>query len=580
MTNTIRGRLTTLILLLTVLPLAVTGLAVTAWLYREQTEQAIALQREVARRGSNETRIIINEIADRLDYAGTNTLLSGHRRSQTVALSKLRTSFKDRHHSDFLESITLFDGDGGFLASDSRTSLPPAPGSPEQPTFRKLMGADLDKKIRYTPVMTCTETKEPYFYLAVPMTDHWHDTLSGAMVARVRLNQVWKPMVEMPVGSTGDIFLADPEGRIIAHSDPSLILKAERYDFTNQASVQLDHDGRKVIRVAEKVNIGSQPFFLVVDRPLREAFALTYRIIFTITLFLSLFAVIGTVLGLLVARHVVRPIESLAEVAEQIRAGNLNTKASIARNDELGLLASTFNAMTGQLIADIQRRREAEQQLKKHQAELETTVAQRTAQLQMTNNLLNIANTKLHGEIVERRTAETGLKRALEEKDVLMKEIHHRVKNNMQIISSLLHLQGQRAKSPETPGLISECIDRIRTMALLHEKLYRSDDFTRIDFADYIRTISLAILQTFASRSTKVNLQVEAEKIFLPIKAAVPCGLILNELLTNSFKYAFAEKEQGEIMIAFHNVGEKELCLEVRDNGVGLETLANDAPPT
>ena len=172
--------------------------------------------------------------------------------------------------------------------------------------------------------------------------------------------------------------------------------------------------------------------------------------------------------------------------------------------------------------------------------------------------------------ISNRKEAEEKLRISLAEKEILLKEIHHRVKNNMQIISSLLYLQGEKTRSPEAVEAINESRARVKSMSLIHEKLYRSGDLARIDLEDYTKTLAHQITQSYAETARRIKLVVTADKILLPIDTAIPCGLIINELLSNSFKHAFPDDSSGEINIAIHKTPDDHLRLKISDNGVGL----------
>ena len=158
----------------------------------------------------------------------------------------------------------------------------------------------------------------------------------------------------------------------------------------------------------------------------------------------------------------------------------------------------------------------------------------------------------------------------LAEKDVLLKEIHHRVKNNLQTISSLLNLQSANIKDPDALRLFMETRYRVRSMSLIHEKLYQSHDLSRIDFADYLRTLTSGLAGSFAGPSSAVRISVDVEEIMLGVDSAVPCGLIVNELVTNCFKYAFTGGRAGEIKIRMARTAEARLQLSVADDGVGF----------
>jgi PAS domain S-box-containing protein len=173
-------------------------------------------------------------------------------------------------------------------------------------------------------------------------------------------------------------------------------------------------------------------------------------------------------------------------------------------------------------------------------------------------------------DITERKKAEEQAKAALSEKEVLLREIHHRVKNNMQIISSLLSLQSQSLQDPEIKSMFRESQDRIRTMALVHEKLYQTKDLSRIDFAEYIRSLAAYLFRTYQTEAGRVQLKTDMDKTFLDVNTSIPCGLIVNELVSNALKHAFPDERKGEIAIELRESEGGTLRLTVRDNGIGF----------
>ncbi len=169
-------------------------------------------------------------------------------------------------------------------------------------------------------------------------------------------------------------------------------------------------------------------------------------------------------------------------------------------------------------------------------------------------------------DVTERRVAEERIRTSLKEKEVLLKEVHHRVKNNLQIISSLLNLQSKYIKDDQALEMFKESRNRIRSMTLIHEKLYRSRDLANIDVADYIQNLSSNLFRSYSAG--RVNLRTQVDDILLGVDTAIPCGLIINELVSNSLKHAFPNK-QGEIFVNLHRDNGK-FTLIVRDNGVGF----------
>ncbi len=172
-------------------------------------------------------------------------------------------------------------------------------------------------------------------------------------------------------------------------------------------------------------------------------------------------------------------------------------------------------------------------------------------------------------DISERKAMEEQLKKSLHDKEMLVKEIHHRVKNNLMVISSLLNLESHLIKDQEARDVFRESQNRANSMALIHERLYRSTDLKSIDFGDYIRSLSLELFHTYVLDPSKVNLQINVENVMIDINTAVPLGLIVNELITNSMKYAFPAGKSGEIRVSFTQT-DVNYILRVKDNGVGI----------
>ncbi|MBF0345493.1 MAG: response regulator [Nitrospirae bacterium] len=182
-------------------------------------------------------------------------------------------------------------------------------------------------------------------------------------------------------------------------------------------------------------------------------------------------------------------------------------------------------------------------------------------------------------DITERMESEERIRASLREKEVLLREVHHRVKNNMQVISSLLRLQARYIKDAKLSGLFRDSEYRIKSMALIHEKLYKSSDLASIDFADYIKSLVGGLFSTYGLQAGKVNLSIAANNIILGIDTAIPCGLVINELISNSLKYGFSTDrgdEQplrtitSEISIKLYQADEEYYELVVGDNGIGL----------
>lgn len=191
----------------------------------------------------------------------------------------------------------------------------------------------------------------------------------------------------------------------------------------------------------------------------------------------------------------------------------------------------------------------------------------RSRQLTVT---LKTANKQLQREIDQRKRVEEQIKAGLEEKEVLLKEIHHRVKNNLQVVSSLLNLQSKHIQDQESLKIFKESQNRINSMKLLHEKLYQSENLANINFNQYISNLAVDLLNSYQVKPGAVTLKSRSDEVYLKTDVAVPCGLIINELVTNSLKHAFPVGERGEIYTGIYVNDDNNLELFVRDDGVGF----------
>jgi PAS domain S-box-containing protein len=178
-------------------------------------------------------------------------------------------------------------------------------------------------------------------------------------------------------------------------------------------------------------------------------------------------------------------------------------------------------------------------------------------------------------DITSKKLSEENLKSSLQEKEVLLKEVHHRVKNNMQVISSILSLQSSYIQEPKTLNILRESQNRIKSMAFIHERLYRTKDFSKINFSDYIENLSTSLINTYEAGNVKVNVSFDLDEVFLNLDSAIPCGLILNELISNSLKYAFKGRKRGNITVKLKEEENKTVKFSVQDDGVGIDKEFN-----
>ena len=259
------------------------------------------------------------------------------------------------------------------------------------------------------------------------------------------------------------------------------------------------------------------------------------------------------------------------QLREQIREREQAEVALRQANDELEKHVQERTAAlrdtNAALHAEVLERRKAEEALQQAHDELERRIRDRTAEL-------TCANADLQAEVRQRQHTEAQLTTALHQKDVLFREVHHRVKNNLQIISSLLSLQSRYIRDPQTLRTFNDTRHRIRAMALIHGVLDQATDFARVDFARYLQQLTTHLYHSYGVSTHAVAMHTQAQHVWLQTDVAVACGLIVHELVSNALKYGFPEGRSGAIQVSM----EHQNCqyrLTVADTGVGLPPELN-----
>jgi PAS domain S-box-containing protein len=190
----------------------------------------------------------------------------------------------------------------------------------------------------------------------------------------------------------------------------------------------------------------------------------------------------------------------------------------------------------------------------------------------MSNSIVHESSPAIQGSVIdisERKAADAQIRASLKEKNVLLREIHHRVKNNLQIITSLLNLESAKIGNPQINRIFEDCNQRIQTMSMIHEQLYRSEHFESIDFGEYAKTLVEELFGSYRIQR-RIRNRLSVDSIHLGLDTAIPCGLILNELATNAIKHAFPDDREGSVEIRFRILADGQCELGVRDDGIGL----------
>ncbi len=277
---------------------------------------------------------------------------------------------------------------------------------------------------------------------------------------------------------------------------------------------------------------------------------------------IDLFKQIGT--HSIICVPIIYEIESLGILVVE----DVQEKKQLTQSDMSLLIGVASQIAVGiNNVRSFQKLRAIKEELQRSHGDLEVRVEERTTELEKLNRELSI-------EIAERLKSENRLKTIIKEKDILIKEVHHRVKNNMQVISSLLDMSKSRAKHSETVDLLSEAQAKIFTMSLIHSQLYQSDRFDEINMGKFIRILADHLSQMHCD-DRNINLRIEAADIYLSVTQATPCGLAVNEIISNAYKHAFDGKKDGEIAISLQKKQNQRLHLNIKDNGVGFPDRVN-----
>jgi two-component sensor histidine kinase/HAMP domain-containing protein len=274
--------------------------------------------------------------------------------------------------------------------------------------------------------------------------------------------------------------------------------------------------------------------------------------------------IFAAVITYVLDKRIVSRLKDLGAAVSAIATGaDSELRMPVSGSDELSLLAEQINGMLEAL-------EKSESDLKQARDELEKRVEERTWQLLNTNELLmeEIDQRKLVEE--DLRKSEELLKESLTEKEVLLREIHHRVKNNLQVMASLLNLQSDYVRDEADVSIFKDAESRIWSMALVHETLYQSENLALIRVREYVESLVGELLSSYGHLAGGVAVNADVEDVSFGIDTAVPLGLIINELVSNAFKHAFPESMAGEILVRLRSTGGGQFELFVGDSGIGM----------
>ncbi len=334
------------------------------------------------------------------------------------------------------------------------------------------------------------------------------------------------------------------------------IFTAVLNNYTNLKNEQISKKW-KILKVNAPIIINNKKIGdIYIGYSLQQVYAKIAELRNNIAIVSIIIFIYGTMLVYLVGMFFTKPLTRMVQTVQKISAGDLTQRAPVISNDEVGYLAQSFNKM-------VQTIQETNKKLEQVNAELENRVKERTIELEKAFKTFQKQNR-------EKEIAQNKIKSSLEEKEVLLKEIHHRVKNNLQIVSSLFFFQSKTISDPQMLEIFRDGQNRVKSMALIHEKLYQSDDLANVDFKAYVKKLAAFLFQSYGVDQNKIKFKNNVANIQLGVDQAVPCGLIINELISNSLKHGFKGRDTGIIKIDMGHDENNNLILKVSDNGRGM----------
>ncbi len=532
--NSIRIRLTIAFLGLAVGPLLIIGLILILNTYSVQTHDAIELQREMAAHLSSRVQSLIRNLESELQML--------------VRIEDLQQLEPERHnlilsifHSrqSAIDDLILLDPSGHVLSYHSRLKLyQDLPKKPQKDL--ESFTVPMSQGVTYFgPVRFQELSGEPLMTMAVPIITLDSGKSEGVLVADVRLKEIWELVARIRPGQKGASFIVDAGKRVVAHSNPSVVLRGTRFSPPGFDGVQMGLSSQKSVLISQVISFGSQQFHILVEGPVSEALAQasrTVHIMLTIVV-IALLAAGG--LGFVSVRRIVRPIENIAETAQAINAGDLSRRVVVQSSDELGVLATAFNKMTQQLETLIN--------------DLEKRVAERTAELTESNKELEaFAYSVSHDLRAPLRHIDGFLELLQKKTETLLDE---QSRHYMNIISN----------AAEKMGLL---IDDLLAFSRMGR---HAMSFQPVDLGPMVHDVILEFEPDTAGRIIEWSIgdlpAVSADKAML--------RMVLVNLISNALKFT-RSRTQAEIEIGFFPDQDSEAVIFVRDNGVGFDMMYVD----
>jgi signal transduction histidine kinase len=358
MRYSIQTRLTIAFIALATVPLLLIGLALAGQSFTVQQQQALNLQRQVARRVSTEVSAFIQGLANNLQIVIHVRGLQGLSRDQQQSILAELLAYQR-----VFEELILLDNVGHEQVHVSRLRVITPHDLSTRASAPEFVATRASHAIYYSAVRFDQATREPLITIAVPIVNQRTGLVDGVLVADARIKKIWALIADLRLQAHESVYIVDSQGRVIAHQDPSVVLRGASFRLPDQDGVSTGLTGERVVLAVDRIQFGEQIFAIVAERSWSAALALAINTMLMIGGLMLGSAILASALGFRTVRQIVRPLETLATAAQAIKAGDLSHQVPVTSRDEIGILAETFNSMTSQL-------RETLEGLWQHMAEL------------------------------------------------------------------------------------------------------------------------------------------------------------------------------------------------------------------
>jgi signal transduction histidine kinase len=539
MFRSIRRQWTLTFIGLAITPLLLTALVISSASFRAQEERALALQHEVTRRISAQITALVGQIENEMGQlirVGDFTELSAHDQGQR--LSELLS------YEDGLESISLVDVRGHERARVERMRHVPELELGDWSQTGEFHQPSTTGEIFYGSLIYDDATGEPLMNIAYPLNSlRTDDLVEGVLIGQMRIKKVWDLLRDGDIEWSEEIYIVDQRDRIVAHASPSVVLRGTTFTLPGEPGITTGLNEEQVVMAWETIQFGEQTLFIVAEQPVSQALALAYHTLNVTVALLLVALIVSGLAGTLAVRQIVRPIETLADTAQEIAAGDLSKQVSVDSSIEIMALASSFNTMTAQLGTTLEG-------LEVLNADLERRVAERTADLKAANLRL------------------TELDRL---KTQFIRDMSHELRTPLSVLNTTLYLLERKPeRQAEYTQKLKDQLARLTRLTTSAFDLSRLDqELTDVDFApvslnEVVSEVAIALSPRAESAGLEFVVNQDAQ-----LGTVYGARNLLMTVVTNLVANAIAYTPNGSVEVTTTAAADR-ACLLVCDTGRGI----------